>query len=337
MTTRFDRLLACGTIALALLLAAPARGGDTEPGVWWEQTMQMEMPGMPMKLPAMKQKVCVSKNGMAEPPDNKDQNCKVTDLKHDGPKMTWKTECKDGGSGEGEIIQGKDRYDGTLTQHSKQGDMTAKISARLVGGDCDAAAVKKQVAAIQKQQEKQKKQMDENVAKGCDEAIESVELRLFAGPAAFCKKPEQVAQVCARISTRGGYAAYQDKASDPQMPKLVNELCKKDPETVRAKLCKQAAAEAKGESTSRDTLEFLAGNCPDETRALAKKVCAGRSFTGMPDKIRSICVEYAREELSKGKAQPASDETVSEDPPPKAPKEKAADKAKNVLKGLFGK
>jgi hypothetical protein len=348
MTTRIDRLLVSGTIALALFLASPARGGDTEPGVWWEQTIQMEMPGLPMKMPAMKQKVCVSKNGMSEPPqDSKDQSCKVTDQKQDGQKMTWKTECKDGTTGEGEIVQGKDKYDGTLIQHSKQGDMTAKISAKLVGGDCDAAATRKQVAAIKKQQADTKKQMDESQEQSCEKYAQDVELRLFSGPMAPCKKPDQLAQACARISTREGYYVFKDKASDPEVLRIAKESCKRDPEKIRGDLCQKAASEVKSSNVAAkksrgtvnpsDPLDFMAANCPDETQVYAKEVCAGRSFTGMPDNIRPICVKYAREEMKKKpKVEEVSEDSSSEEPK-KAPKEQAADKAKNVLKGLFGK
>jgi hypothetical protein len=337
MTTRIDRLLVSATIALALSLASPARGGDTEPGVWWEQTMQMEMPGMPMKMPAMKQKVCVPKNGMSEPPgDSGDKTCKVTDVKREGPKMSWKVVCEKGRTGEGEITQRKDGYDGTMAMHSPEGDMTAKISAKLVGGDCDAAATRKQVAAIQKQAQEQKKQMDQAQEQGCDKYAQDLELRLFSGPMAPCKSPDQLARACARISTRDGYLLFKEKVSDPEVLRIAKESCKKDPETVRAKLCTEAAAEAKGEATPRNTLDFLAGNCPDETKVLAKKVCAGRSFTGMPDNIRPICVKYAREDLSKNKVQPASEATF-EEPVQKAPQDQATDQAKKVLKGLFGK
>jgi len=351
MTTGTVRLVASGILTLALCVAAPAPAADTEPGVWWEHTAEMSMPGMSM--PATTQKVCAPKNGMTEPP-GADERCKMTDVKHVGAKMTWKVECTGPRmTGEGELTQGKDSYNGSMTMHSAQGDMTMKMRGKLLGGDCDAGATRKQVAAIKQQQEDQTKQIEEMQAQGCDQAIEEVELRLFTGPAAPCKKPDQVARVCARMSTRQGYLAFQEKASDPQMKRIAGELCKSDPEALRAKLCTQAAAEVQdgsttaaaprkkaksGSATSQDPLDFMAANCPDETRLYAKKICAGRSFTGMPENIRPICVQYAREELSKGggKDKPAPDESASGDQP-KNPKDQAQDQAKKLLKGLFGK
>ncbi len=353
MTMRIERLVACGGIALALSLA-PARAADTEPGVWWEQTIEMSMQGMSM--PATTQRTCVPKKGMTEPPGAaRDERCKVSDVKTVGSKMTWKMECSEPErmTGEGEITRGKDTYAGSMAMHSARGDMTMKMKGKLVGGDCDAGAVRKQVAAIQKQQREQQAQSEQAMAQACDQAIDEVQLRMFSGPLAMCKKPEQAASVCARMSTREGYAAYRKAAQDPEVVRIGKELCRKDPETVRAELCQQAAAEASaaagdaapakkkappGSAAPQDPLGFLAGNCPDESRALAQKVCAGRSFTGMPENVRGICVEYAREELSKGgEVQPAKGEPAAAKPEKKGAKEQATEGATKALKGLFGK
>lgn len=342
MTIGNARLAMSGILTLALSLALPARGQDTEPGVWWEQTVEMSAQGMSM--PATTQKVCVSKKGMSEPPGaSKDEHCKVTDVKNVGPKMTWKMECgaPERMTGEGEITQGKNSYTGSMAMHSARGDMSMKMSGKLVGGDCDAGATRKQVAAIQKMQKEQQQQADQGMAQMCDKAVEDVQLQLFSGPLAMCKKPDQVARACARLDTREGFLAYQKQAEDPQVPRIAKELCKKDMDAVRARYCTQAAGEAQGESTPRATLDFLAAYCPDESRTVARKLCAGRSFTGMPAKLRGMCVQYAREELSKGnKGEPAPAEDSGDstaDEKPKSTKDQAKDQAKKVLKGLFGK
>lgn len=340
MPIRSVRSLTSATLVLAVSLAAPARAADTEPGVWWEHTIEMRMQGMSM--PATTQKICVSKKGMEEPPGaSKDDRCKVTDLKRSAQKMSWKMECSEPPmTGEGEITQGKDSYAGSMAMHSAQGDMTMKMKGKLVGGDCDAAATRKKAEAIQKQAQENQAQADQAMAQGCDNAVEKVQFRLFSGPIGMCKKPEQIAKVCARMATRPGWAAYQENARDPEQGRIAKELCKKDPEQIRAKLCKQAATEAKGDDTPRDTLDFLAGNCPDETRVLAKKVCAGRKFTGMPENVRPICVQYAREELSggKGKVQEssASEDQEQEQQQEEQPKDTKEKIKKGLLKGLFG-
>jgi hypothetical protein len=335
MNVRIDRRLRLGTLALAALCAGGARAADTEPGVWWEHTIEAEMKGM--SVPATTQKVCVPKGGVREPPGaGNDDRCKVTDVKNAGAKMTWKVVCSgpDPMTGEGEMVRGKDRYDGKMSMHSKQGDMSMKMSGKLVGGECDAGAVKKQVAAVQAQQAQQQKQADQTMAQVCDKAAEEVQLRAFAGSTALCKKPEQAAAVCARLGTRQGYTAYRKQAQqDPEVSRLAKDLCKKDPETARAALCAQAAKDARGDRTPDDLLQFLGQSCPDEARALAKKECAGRSFTGMPDGFRQICVQYAREELAADDAQPKP--AAAEQPSKKSSQDDALQQGKKLFKKLW--
>lgn len=326
------------TLALALA-SASARAADTEPGLWWEHTVQAEMSGMSM--PATTQKTCVPKAGMNEPPNpGNDDRCKVTDVKKSGKKMTWRMECSgpEPMTGEGEIIQGKDSFTGKMTAHMKQGDMTMKMSGKLLGGDCDARAREKQVAAIQKQQAAQQQQADQTMAQICQNAVDGMQLRVFAPPLTLCKDQTQAAKACARMGTRDGFVTYRNAASqDPELAGVAKKLCKKDPESYRSKLCAQTAKETRGDQTPDDVLAFLGESCPDEARALARKECAGRSFTGISGPFRNICVEYAREELgSSGKVQHASgnaDEARQEEEAPA--KSGVKEKAKGVLRGLF--
>ncbi len=367
MTNGTHRLVASGTLALALSLAPPARAEDTEPGVWWEETIQASMQGMSMSARTVR--VCVSKKGMTEPPGpGSDQRCKMTDVKTVGDRMTWKVECGEPErmTGEGDITRGKDSYTGSLAMHSAQGDMTMKMKGKLVGGDCDASAVRKRAAALEKEmkeREGQQKQWEEKqrqaeaarIAQECDQAIEKVQLAMFSGPQARCKAPQHVTKVCARMTTREGYTAFREAGDDPEVLRLGKELCKKDPEAVRTELCTTAAAEASsanrpsvgaatrkkpqpGRAAPQDPLDFLAANCPDESRELARNMCAGRSFTGMPPGERQLCVQYAREVLSGGgQTQPASGDAAKGVEEKQGAKEQAKEGAKKVLKGLFGK
>lgn len=337
MSIRNVLRLGPGALAAALL-AVPVRAADTEPGTWWEHTVQAEMGGMSM--PATTQKFCAPKAGMNEPPSPApDDRCKVTDVKKAGKKMTWKMECSgpEPMRGEGEIVQGKDSFTGKMSMHMQQGDMTMKMSGKLLGGDCDAKALEKKVAAIQKQQADQQQQADESMAQICDNAVDEMQLRLFSGPVTLCKDPAQAARACARMGTRDGYIAYRNMADqDPELSKVAKKLCKTDPDAARAKVCAQVATETRGDQTPDDVLEFLGNSCPDEARALAKKECAGRKFTGIPPGFRKVCVQYAREDLGGGKTERASEEpTPQEDPVKAGVKEKAMEKGKGVLRGLF--
>jgi hypothetical protein len=336
MVNRIVGFLGFAALAAALA-AAPARAADTEPGVWWEQTIKMDMPGMPMAMPPQVNKVCVAKGGPKEPP-RADEGCTVTDVKVAGNKMTWKMECTkpEKMSGDGEMTSLKDSYTGVMNMHSKHGDMTMNLSAKKVGGDCDADAPRKQAVAMKKQVDDLQAQSNKSMAEMCDKAVEEMQLRMFAPPAAICKDPAQAAKICERLSTRPGFLAYRRALrGDPELPKAAQTLCKKDPEEYRAGLCSAAVKETKGEATPKSTLQFLAGSCPEEARTFAVKECAGRSYSGdegMDDPLRGICVQYAKDELAKTDQSKAPAEE-----PKKDPKSKAADSAKKALKGLFGK
>ena len=339
MSTRTNLIVAPGILAVALFLGLPARGEDTEPGIWWEQTVKMGMKGMSM--PPTK-KICVSKKGMTEPPRaGEDDRCKVTDVKNVGPKMTWKMECSppDAMTGEGEMVRGKDRYTGSMSMHSSRGDMSMKMSGKLLGGDCDASATRKQAAAVKKQVEQQQKQSDDAMAEICEKGVQDVQLQLFAPPLGMCQKPEQVSRVCARLSTREGFLAYQKQAGlDRNAAKLAKSLCKQDLEVVKADLCAQAAKETRGDDTSRESSTSSRGAAPTRRAPWRRSSAPAAASPACPRNGAGICVRYAREELSKGgeDVEPAADESKPEEPK-KSAKDQAADQAKKALKGLFGK
>src|SRR4051812_14260513 len=68
----------------------------------WEVTMTMEMPGMPAGMPPMTATQCVTKEQAADPQrafaqvpqrGNQQSDCKVSDFKTSGNKVTYKVKC----------------------------------------------------------------------------------------------------------------------------------------------------------------------------------------------------------------------------------------------------
>ena len=127
--------LAVGAFAIASLVAqSPMREGR------WETTTQMEMAGLPMKMPPMTNTRCVTKdqagdpNSLGNPPGG---SCKTTDVKVEGSKVTWKMSCtgQQAMTGDGEVIYKGDSYTGTINAKMDQGAMTMKLSGKRVG-DC---------------------------------------------------------------------------------------------------------------------------------------------------------------------------------------------------------
>jgi len=122
----------------ASLLAQPRRDGK------WEVKMDMEMPGMPMKIPTVTSTQCITPDEANDPQKSVPQsggrgkqNCKVSDYKTDGNKVTWSMKCdgKDATTGTGEFIYGADSYTGTMKTDTNGQAMTMKYSGKRLE-DC---------------------------------------------------------------------------------------------------------------------------------------------------------------------------------------------------------
>ncbi len=294
--------------SLALLLtASPAatRAADElpkDPGVYWEQSVEMQMAGFSM--PAQKSKVCLPKKGLEEPPRSAkdDGKCEMTDVKRSGSRMTWKMKCKDGTTGEGDITSGPDSFDGTMTMRTQGQEALMKMKGRKVGGDCDANELKRKVAGVQKQAEKAQSDHAQSQLQLCDEAAQKLTLELFVSPypgvPVSCKDPSKL---CARVETREGLVALRQQRGKDGRAK-VERLCKKGLDPVVAKLCAAAKKEQAKTTKLGDAagMEFVFGYCPDLARALAKRECAGRRFTALPDAQRDFCTRWAQRGLERG-------------------------------------
>ena len=135
ITASTARLAAAAS--LVLLPIAPARAADP-PGVLWETTSQVAMPGMPMQMPSQMQKVCSAKT-WTKPPPGGDKSCVASDYKMVGNKATWKMQCSGQMpmQGTGEMtFEGPDRYSGAIRATSQGTDMTIKLAGKKIG-TCD--------------------------------------------------------------------------------------------------------------------------------------------------------------------------------------------------------
>jgi hypothetical protein len=129
-------------VSTAILAQGPRIDGK------WEVTTEMEMPGMPMKMPPAVSTQCITKEEAADPqkavPKGRvgrggdDPNCKVADYKIDGNKVTYTMKCEGAQpmTMTGEMIYGDNTY--TSTQKMNMGGretMTMKSTAKRLG-DC---------------------------------------------------------------------------------------------------------------------------------------------------------------------------------------------------------
>ena len=129
--------------ALVCALVVPAYGAVGKAGKW-QMTMEMDAPNMPMKMPPMTFTHCVTKEDVenpdrAVPKGRENSNCKVSDYKVDGNKVSWSMKCegKKPMSGNGEMTFEGDSYTGWTKMHLDDQDMTVKWSGKRLG-DCPA-------------------------------------------------------------------------------------------------------------------------------------------------------------------------------------------------------
>ncbi|MBS1212757.1 MAG: hypothetical protein H6R26_1374 [Proteobacteria bacterium] len=119
-------------------------GPDMRPGLW-EITMQLEMPGMPMAMPPVKQTMCftqqdVESGAKTVPQDSPDNptHCKPENFNMRGNTATWTLKC-DNMAGTGSMTYSGDSYSGSsdisMTMEGETQQMKQTFSGRRLG-DC---------------------------------------------------------------------------------------------------------------------------------------------------------------------------------------------------------
>jgi hypothetical protein len=144
---RFAVALICATAVSGSLLAqapAPLRDGN------WQVTMELDIPGMPQGMPPMTSTQCITKEQAADltklmpqsggrglPPD-----CKVSDMKTEGNKISWAMKCEGqmAMSGTGEFTFTADTYTGLLRMNTDRGGQAMTMNMKYSGkrlGECE--------------------------------------------------------------------------------------------------------------------------------------------------------------------------------------------------------
>jgi Protein of unknown function (DUF3617) len=134
----------CALVAL-IPVSAFAQSGPRQDGKW-EVTVEMEMPGMPIKMPPQTMTRCVTREDAADPQrvvpqsgrNTKASSCKVSDYKMVGNTVTWSMKCAppEEMSGTGEMVYGDGTYKGTMKMSMANGQtMIMKHTGKRVG-DC---------------------------------------------------------------------------------------------------------------------------------------------------------------------------------------------------------
>jgi hypothetical protein len=323
-------ILAAAIVALGLPLATYAADQDE----LWEITTQMNMPGMPAGMGAQTSKVCQDKDPRKHAVQGQNENCKVTDTKQSGNRVTTTVKCPDSNLViDNTYNAARTEFKGTMKSTGGQGDMTMAMSGRKVGS-CDAQQARNerstQQAKIQGTLDKaaadSKRANDEQI-KQCAVAVDTMDASKLGVYAQCRQNPE----LCKAVASAPGAKQVSDSCTARQ-----NEFCKRyqteagfvkakaDPNAaqmcgvsvdgVKASLCPGAA--------QKESLEFLGRYCPVQAKPLAQQHCAGRDFTalrasgGKGDKYSAFCYAY----LSNAQLETAESES--------APRRAAAVRAK---------
>lgn len=112
-----------------------AAGGMRE-GMW-EMTSKMEMPDMPMEMPATTVKRCFTKEDVKDQKKaiTRDKDCTVTKHEASGNKTTWEMKCtgQNAGTFSGESVFSGDSYKSTMKMTSDGESMTIKTTGKRIG------------------------------------------------------------------------------------------------------------------------------------------------------------------------------------------------------------
>jgi hypothetical protein len=133
-------------VAVFVVTAITIAQSPVRPGQW-EVTMQMQIDGSPIQMPAMKSTRCITPEDAKDPsrampmgPEGRGgqkSDCKVSDYKLSGNTASWKTVCTSPQpmTGSTEMTFADDSYSGTMKMDSPQGPMAMKMTGKRLG-DC---------------------------------------------------------------------------------------------------------------------------------------------------------------------------------------------------------
>ncbi|HEY5993680.1 MAG TPA: DUF3617 domain-containing protein [Gallionellaceae bacterium] len=266
------------------LLAAISWSAHAAPGEYWEVTSQMDMPGMPMAMPAQKVKVCIPKGGESDPSrtQSKDSNCTFTDVQHSGNTVKFKGTCVNG-RGDKMNVSGETTHDANSFKTAMQmsgagrgGQMSMNSSGKRVGGSCDSeeAAKKAQAQgeAARAQSANAKKDLQ---ARACD-TTNSDQLLMaggyYGGSAPLCTNKKEYCQAVRDKVTNEPNAYVQLANQEEQRKKYVAQGIKGTDETSVMHICGLDLASMKKSvcknSVHRGPADFLDKYC---TAAEAKE------------------------------------------------------------------
>jgi len=126
-------------IAVVAAFSLPASAFAQAKDDLWEVTMKMEMPGMPMAMPAQVHRACVAKNRKDEDLIPSHDNCRLLESNRSGNKITHKMACTgdEAMTVSGEMTYAGTSYEGRMRMVTQSMEMGQTFAGKRVG-DCTA-------------------------------------------------------------------------------------------------------------------------------------------------------------------------------------------------------
>ncbi len=129
--------VAAVTIAVSALAGAQTPKSPQKPGKW-QIKMEMDIPGMPMKMPPVTMEHCVTEEDLADPqkavPSDPKSKCNVGEYKVKGNTVSWTVDCpQQKMTGAGEITYTDTTFDGHMKMKVAAQEMSTKYSGKYLG------------------------------------------------------------------------------------------------------------------------------------------------------------------------------------------------------------
>jgi len=124
-------------VAVVAVVPAIAADNPQKPGKW-KVSMQMEIPGLPIKMPPVNMEICLTEEDLKDPqksvPTDPKSDCKVGDYTVEGNTVSWTVDCpKQDMKGNGEITYSGDSYSGSMKMKVGEQEMKTKYSGKWLG------------------------------------------------------------------------------------------------------------------------------------------------------------------------------------------------------------
>ena len=126
-------------LLLSLVTVAQAGSGPDVHEGRYQITMDMEIPGMPMKMPPTTFTQCIKKQNLVPEDAQQSQECKQKDVTIKGNTVSWTVECDTPNGkmvGKGSITYNNDKMQGQMTTEGQGMKMISHFKGHRIG-DCD--------------------------------------------------------------------------------------------------------------------------------------------------------------------------------------------------------